>query len=116
MYNGKLVIINPYKGSFSFGFIVLSRKQQTSDVLRHEYGHTIQWDNMGVIGYIANVAIPSITINILEKQKKLPYDYYSYPFEAEANRLGGSTLSQNKPPLPEGEYTSYWDLIQLFFD
>ena len=71
---------------------------------------------MGLFSYITDVAVPSITINILDRKGKLPYDYYSYPWEAEANKLGGADFSQSqKPPLPQGGYTSYWDLIQLFF-
>ena len=72
--------------------------------------------NMGIGSYITDVAVPSITINILDRKGKLPYDYYSYPWEADANKLGGAALSQSwKPQLPQGGYTSYWDLIQLFF-
>jgi hypothetical protein len=86
-------------------------------VLKHEYGHTVQMNNMGLANYALDVALPSITINLLSRHGKLPYDYYSYPWEAEANQLGGSTLSQSrKPSLPEGGYTSYWDLLLLFFE
>ena len=115
-YKGAVVVKTPFDASFSFGFIGLSKMQQNSNTLKHEYGHTVQLENMGMGNYIANVAVPSITINILSRQGKLPYDYYSYPWEAEANKLGGATLSDSlKPPLPQGGYTSYWDLIQLFF-
>jgi len=82
-----------------------------------KYGHKVQMDNMGIVDFTLNVAIPSVTINILSRNDKLPYDYYSYPWEAEANKLGGAKLSQSwKTPLPEGEYSSYWDLIKLFFE
>ena len=58
-----------------------------------------------------------VTINILDRQEKLPYNYYSYPWEAEANQLGGSKSTQpNKPDLPPGGYTSYRNLILLFFE
>ena len=115
-YNGALVVKTPFDASFSFGFIGISTKQQNSNTLNHEYGHTVQMKNMGIGSYITDVAVPSITINILDRKGKLPYDYYSYPWEAEANKLGGVALSQSwKAPLPQGGYTSYWDLIQLFF-
>ena len=105
------------KASFSFGWIFLSRNQQTSDILKHEYGHTCQLKNEGIVKYIKNVVIPSVTINILDRQEKLPYNYYSYPWEAEANQLGGSkSMQPNKLDLPPGGYTSYWDLILLFFE
>ena len=115
-YNDVFVIKTPFDASFSFGFIGLSKQQQNADVLRHEYGHTVQLGNMGVGSYITNVTLPSITINLLDRKGNLLYDYYSYPWEAEANELGGSALSQSwLPPLPQGGYTSYWDLIKLFF-
>lgn len=114
-YNGVLVIKTPFDASFSFGFIGLSKYQQNPNTLKHEHGHFIQLQNKGIGSYITDVAIPSVTINILDRLGKLPYDYYSYPWEAEANQLGGSTFSQNKNPLPQGGYTSYWDLIRLFF-
>jgi len=82
-----------------------------------EHNRTVPLCSLGVGNYIVNVAVPSVTINILDRQGKLPYDYYSYPWEAEANKLGGATLSQKgRTPLPQGEYTSYWSLVQLFFE
>lgn len=115
-YKGALVVKTSFDTSFSFGFIGLSTQQQNANTLKHEYGHTVQMENMGIGTYIADVAVPSVTINILDRNGKLPYDYFSYPWEAEANKLGGASLSQSwKPVLPQGEYTSYWDLIQLFF-
>ncbi len=69
----------------------------------------------GFFNYIADVTIPSVTIYSLNRQGKLPYAYYSYPFEAEADRLGGVTNRvYNGKILPDNEYKSYWDLIELF--
>lgn len=115
-YNGALVIKTPFDASFSFGFIGLSSLQQDADTLNHEYGHILQFENMGVGKYTVDVAIPSVTINLLARLDKLPYDYYSYPWEAEANELGGATFEPGGlPQLPQGEYNSYWSLIPLFF-
>ena len=62
--------------------------------------------------YIVGVAIPSITINMLDDNGKLHYDYYSYPWEAEANILGGANVSQSqKPALPQNRYKFYQDLL-----
>lgn len=114
-YKGVPVIKTPFKSSFSFGFIGLSSRQQNANTLKHEYGHALQLKNMGICRYIVNVAIPSVTINRLSRLGKLPYDYYTYPWEAEANRLGGSTLSQSrKPPLPQGTDVSMGELRKLF--
>ena len=116
-YKGTLVVKTPFDASFSFGVIGLSAQDQDINTLKHEYGHTVQMKNMGLGSFLGDVVVPSVTINILDRLGKLPYDYFSYPWGAEANRLGGATLSQGwKPPLPEGGYTSYWDLIRLFFE
>ncbi len=116
-YKGVFVIKTPFDASFSFGIIGLSSRQQNLNTLNHELGHTIQLENMGVGSYIIDVSVPSVTINLLDRMDKLPYDYYTYPWEAEANQLGGSFLSQsNKPSLPPNGYTSYFDLIRLFFE
>ena len=116
-YHGRLVIKTPFSSSFSFGVIGLGTDPQNEDILRHEYGHCLQMNDLGLYKYVTDVFIPSATINILNKYDKLPYDYYSYPWEAEANKLGGSTLSETrKPALPQGGYTSYMDLIKLFSD
>ena len=115
-YNGAFVILTDFDASFSFGIIGLSRMKD-ADSLKHEYGHWLQLENRGWLSYITGVCIPSATINLLARLNKLPYDYYSYPFEAEANNLGGSTAKDYRgyPALPTGGYTSYWDLILLFF-
>ena len=116
-YDDTLVVKTPFKGSFSFGFIGLSRSVKDPNTLYHEYGHTRQLKNMGWGSYIVDVAIPSLTIAILYNMENLPYYYHSYPWEAEANELGGASFTniRDLPLLPIGGYTSYWDLIPLFF-
>lgn len=71
--------------------------------------------NMGIIDYTAKVAIPSITINILDRIDKLPYDYYGAPWEAAADQLGGVNRTYNNTPWPEGAYNSYFDLVRMFW-
>ena len=113
-YNGVTVVKTPFDASFSFGVIGLSIYQQDEITLKHEYGHTVQMENMGLGNYLPNVFFPSITINILQRQGKLLYDYYGAPFEAEADALGGVNRTKDNTPWPEGFYQSYWDLIKLF--
>ena len=116
-YKGAFVLKTSLDTSFSYGIIGLSRLQQDVNTLRHEYGHVMQLQRDGVIGYTFGVMIPSMTINVLDRYNKLPYDYYSYPFEAEANILGGAEfLPSNLPMLPAGAYNSYFDLLPLFFE
>jgi len=116
-YKGTLVLKTSLEKSGSFGIIVLSRKHQQPNVLKHEYGHRVQLEQKGLVKYTFEVAVPSLTINYLANKNKLPYDYYSYPWEAEANKLGGAKLSNSRlPPLPDDGYTSYWDLFALLLD
>ena len=65
--------------------------------------------------YIIDVAIPSVTANILDRMDKLPYDYYGSKWEHEADVLGG-VEGRRYTPWPECAYTSYRDLITLFFN
>ena len=115
-YKGTLVIKTPFDASFSFGFIGLSRIQQESDTLNHEYGHKVQLDNMGWGAFIADVAVPSVTANILQRIGKLPYDYYGSPWEAEADMLGSVNRKENNTPWPEDAYDSYFDLLKMFWE
>jgi hypothetical protein len=103
------------ESSFSFGVIGLRRGESDPNVLKHEYGHFLQFIRKGIKNYIYDVAIPSVMINLIDRKGNLPYDYYSYPWEAEANKLGNASLSDGNPPLPTGENVSFWDLIPLFF-
>ena len=114
-YKGKLVIKTPFDASFSFGFIGLSNKQLNSNTLNHEHGHTLQLELMGKVDYIYNVAVPSLTINLLDRMGKLPYDYYGSPWEAEADKLGDVKRTSNNQSWPAGSYDSYFDLLMLLF-
>lgn len=87
-YKGTFVIKTPFRSSFSFGFIALSKRQQNVATLKHEHGHRLQLQNMGMLGYIKNVAIPSVAAYRLNKKGKLPFDYYGAPWESEADLLG----------------------------
>lgn len=56
-------------------------------------------------------------IVLLNCHEKLTYDYYSYPWEASADQLGGVRERKYKRPLlPKGGYNSYYDLIKLFYE
>jgi len=79
-------------GSFSFGIIFLSINTEVNiegvRLLRHEYGHTRQLEELGVIGYIACVVIPSVKGFRKQQQGTLEVDYYSQPWEFEADLYG----------------------------
>lgn len=115
-YKGTLVLKTAFCASFSFGFIGLSRKQQNLNTLKHEYGHRLQLKRMGFFRYLFKVACPSVTINILHRIRKLPYEYYSYPWEKEADELGKvSNRKYTSKPLPNEKSASFSQLVKLFF-
>lgn len=79
-----------------------------TDTILHEYGHYLQLQAMGVGNYLFNVAIPSVTGNILDRQGKLSVHYYSQPWEYEADQLGG--VSRGVPLVN----LTYRDLLKMF--
>ena len=115
-YKGALVVKTPFDASFSFGIIGLSEDQQNVNTLNHEYGHVLQMKDKGLGAFIIDVAVPSITINILDRQGKLDYDYYGAPWEAEADALGGVNRTSGNTPWPADAYDSYWDLLKMFWE
>ena len=85
-YNGTLVIRIDGDRSGSFGAIFLTREANSrtspSDVVRHEYGHTKQLDELGLINYALCIMIPSW-------QKWGSGNYYKKPWEVTADIYGG---------------------------
>ena len=79
--------------SWSFGVIVLNNsagKKTFEETLRHEYGHTVQLSNMGLLSFTAKVAIPSMAYNIASRNNDaLGAIYYCMPWERTADYLGG---------------------------
>ena len=84
-YKGILVIRTNGDRSGSFGAIFLTRETNTrrfpEDVLRHEYGHTKQLEQLGIINYAFCIALPSW-------QQWGTGEYYSKPFEITADIYG----------------------------
>jgi hypothetical protein len=99
----------------SFRTIFLGRKIKNTNVVKHEYGHRLQFDKLGFFRYISRVATPSVLANLLYKLKKLPYDYYGSPWENEADILGGVSRSFENMLWPDGAYRGISSLLKLFF-
>ena len=79
----------------------------------HEYGHRLQLDEMGYVDYTLNVAAPYVVAWFVDLQGKLPFDYYSSPWEAGADKYGGvEPRSFEDPWQPSDGYYRY--LIELF--
>ena len=115
-YKDTLVIKLPIgSNAFSYGIIGLGNDVTDVETIKHEYGHKVQFNERGILDFTVNIAIPSLTANILGKMGKLPYDYYGSPWEAEADSLGGVSRKTHNTPWTSEEYSSYWDLIKMFF-
>ena len=85
-YKGVPVIRIGGNRSGSFGAIFLTKetnnRNNPEDVLRHEYGHTEQLQQLGVVKYAIDIGIPSA----LEIGGGY---YYSRPWEITADIYGG---------------------------
>ena len=84
-YKGELVIRTNLDRSGYFGAIFLSRnangEESPEDEVRHEYGHSIQMKQLGVVKYALCIGLPSW-------QKWGTGYYYDKPFEVTADILG----------------------------
>ena len=73
--------------SGSFGAMFITRETNNrdypEDIVRHEYGHTLQLKQLGVIDYALCIALPS-----WQEWGTNP-NYYSRPWEITADVLGG---------------------------
>lgn len=83
--------------------------------VQHEYGHKVQLKTMNFADYMLNVSLPSITINLLYRLDKLPYDYYDAPWEKQADEFGGVTNRKIGTPWPKSGPNTFFELIPLFF-
>ena len=85
-YKGVLVIRTNGDRSGSFGAIFLTRetnnRSNPEDVLRHEYGHTKQLEQLGLLNYALCIGLPSW-------QQWGTGEYYSKPWEVTADIYGG---------------------------
>jgi len=92
-YKGvKVHKIMPGDAGFSYGDIYMPKNASDSfaDVLqlRHEYGHTVQLNKLGTLGYTLAVVLPSVTCFAIDELGIMDLSYYSLPWEFEADRLG----------------------------
>ena len=112
-YRGTFVIRFPLEIAFSYGFILLGYgKDETS--LKHEFGHKVQFDTMGIKDYTLNVALPSFVASWAHAFGMLPYDYYTSPWESEADSHGGviRETSDQRAWMPSDGYYDY--LLNIF--
>ena len=90
-YKGKLVIRHSFDGTSCgiFETIFLNRVDADDDTVKHEYGHTLQEEQIGTVGYIFKVAIPSLTCYCLsDKYDWFDRNYFNMPWEYNADERG----------------------------
>lgn len=116
-YKGTLVVnipfnFPPFNAGFSFGFIGLPEGTHTEEYLKHEYGHRVQLDNLGLSRYVLEVFLPSAIANVLVERKKVlsSLSYYGSPWEHEADVLGGVNRTGDNEPWPEEICRIYWNI------
>ncbi len=85
-YNGTPVIKHSFgSGSMSVcNTIFLSKNTSDEDIVRHEYGHTIQQALLGNLKFMAHIGVPSLIGAAFSVN-----DYYSQPWERSADFFGG---------------------------
>lgn len=86
-----VVHVQGHWGAISLSrFIFADDTYYQSNMIKHEYGHTIQ-SKLLLIFYIPLVGIPSLLWNHLFKRYRSRHkvSYYSFYTESWANRLGG---------------------------
>ena len=89
-YKGRPAIkrSGPKGRSFSLWALFISPKlaagdQYAIDVVKHEYGHTVQLKRLGLPAYLAAIGYPSMKSGLSGRE------YYSQPWEVTADMYGG---------------------------
>ena len=108
-YKDTLVIKVPGSSSFSLGIIFMGNDGD-KDLLNHEYGHTMHLAELGIIKYCTYVVIPSVICYWGTEFELLPREnYYSYPWEYQADQYGGVTRKYKEWAQDNAMY--YWNLV-----
>ena len=90
-YKGVPVVKVTGSSSFSLGIIFMG-DEGDENLLKHEYGHTKQLASLGFGDYLSYVVLPSVSCYWGTTWGFLPPEnYYSYPWEYQADQLGDAT-------------------------
>ena len=88
-YKGSIVFIKrTTNGSVTLGQHIFLSPRATDATVRHEWGHTRQSLLLGPL-YLIIIGIPSILWAALHKKLAPDRNYYDFPTESWANKLGG---------------------------
>ena len=93
----------PQAASFIFLFID-SREPDMENILRHEYGHSVQLRMLGLFRYIRYIARPSVRGY---RRPMTVREYYSQPWEYIADLFGGAIRRSYLPDANSAAW-NYW--------
>ena len=114
-YKDAFVLKTPGEDAFTFGILFIGNGKKDPNVVKHEYGHYLQMQDMGVASYTADIALPSATVYWLKQMNKIKYDYYGSPWESDADKRGGAEREDDKAPWPSSAPKNFFELIPLFW-
>ena len=108
-YNGTLVIkVPPMEASaLSYGVILMGNRCDT-ETLKHEYGHYLQLQEIGIVCYTVYVAAPSLYGSTLGLSDSA---YYSQPWEYIAECYGQPVRSFDYLPGSDVNALIYWSQL-----
>ena len=107
-YKGKTVVKVPIGNqAFSCGIIFMGNKVSDVNTVKHEYGHCLQLNEIGMKKYIQYIAIPSLNGYW---GNDVPYDeYYSLPWEYGAEIYGGvDRINYHYSNDASSNFEDYW--------
>jgi len=104
LYKGKPVIRIAGLGgrSFSLYGLFISPElepgdRKAIDTVKHEYGHAVQLEQLGIIRYLRHIALPSMSSTVQGAS------YYEQPWEITADLLGGVDRGHSDAALNAGK-------------
>ena len=113
-YKGKVVIRHPFEGlsSMSLGVIFLNKNEEDQKTVKHEYGHCVQLDEVGILKYLVFVAAPSV--NGYWAGLSDPA-YYSQTWEYGADMYGGVDRGEGYyEDSSLVDHLMYWDMVKKY--
>ncbi len=102
-----------------FGIVVDS--ETSLDVIQHEYGHYLQYKELGLIDFYKNIGLPSIyngLENSLHIPKSVPHRYYRTETDANYRAQKFYNSSQpihHRPTAPINSTHNWLDRLNLYF-
>ena len=100
-YLGQLVFFgnwaNRRSGSFGRLMGLYGNDKNDPEIIKHEHGHYLQYQQIGFLKYIFAIAIPSLLHDSA--------NYYSQPWEVTADLFGGVTGHYHSPGSEEAGLT-----------